>query len=166
MDGVELDVNWLVMRGMVFNASGAYLDADVEEVIDSQGKNVAGLFPFYSAPPYTGGASLDWTFWDFGWADLRAYVGWSYVGERGGLVISEERRGLTKLEAYDMWTGRLLLQGVSLGESGVLDFALWGRNLADEKYAVSAIDNVPQADRAVIWGEPRTFGMDAIYRFN
>jgi iron complex outermembrane recepter protein len=166
MDGVELDVKWLVLRDMVLTANGAYLDADVEEVIDPQGNNVAHLFPFYSAPEYTGGASLDWTFWDFGWADLRGYVGWNYVGERGGLVITEERRGLTSLEAYDMWTARLLLQGVAVGDSGVLDFGVFGRNLADEKYAVSAIDNVPQADRAVIWGEPRTFGVDAIYRFN
>ena len=59
-----------------------------------------------------------------------------------------------------------MLQGFTFEAAGALDFALWGRNLADEDYVISAIDNVPHADRAVIWGEPRTLGLDVSYRFN
>jgi len=166
MKGAELDATWLALPRLTFTLGGAYLDTAVKEVIDRQtGENVAHLFPFYSAPPYTGVGAVDWTFWDFGWGVLRAYLSYNYVGERGGLVITEERRGLTRLPAYGLFNGRLMLQGFSFETLGALDFALWGRNLADEKYVISAIDNVPQADRAVIWGEPRAVGLDLIYRF-
>ena len=167
MKGVELDATWLAAQGLVFTLSGAYLDAKTREVIDQQtGENVAHLFPFPSAPPYSGVAAVDWEFWNFGWAALRAYAAYNYVGERGGLVIAEEKRGLTRLPAYGLLNARLMLQGLTFETLGALDFALWGRNLADEVYEISAIDNLPHADRAVIWGEPRTMGLDVIYRFN
>jgi len=167
MRGVELDATWLAAEGLLFTVGGAYLVATVREVINKQnGQNEAHLYPFYSAPPYSGVASADWTFWNLGWAELRGYLSWNYVGERAGLGISEERIGLTRLPAYGLFNGRLMLQGLNLEGIGALDFALWGRNLADEDYVISAIDNVPHSDRAVIWGEPRTLGLDAIYRFN
>jgi iron complex outermembrane receptor protein len=166
MHGVELDATWLAAPGLLFTVSGAYLETEVKEVIDQNGNNVAHLFPFYSAPPYTGVAALDWAFWDLGFGELRAYLAYNYVGERGGIVIAEERRGLTRLPAYGLLSGRLMLQGFSFESLGALDFALWGRNLAGKDYVISAIDNVPQADRSVIWGEPRTVGLDVIYRFN
>ena len=165
--GVELDATWRAARGLTFTLSGAWLDANVKEVIDQRtGENVAHLFPFPSAPPVTGVGAVDWQFWDFGFAALRGYLSYNYVGERGGLVIAEEKRGLTKLPAYGLLSARLMLQGLSFESIGAIDFALWGRNLADEVYEISAIDNLPHADRAVIWGEPRTLGLDVIYRFH
>jgi len=59
-----------------------------------------------------------------------------------------------------------MLQGLALEDIGAFELALWGRNLADEVYEISAIDNLPQSDRAVVWGEPRTAGLDVIYRFH
>jgi iron complex outermembrane recepter protein len=167
MRGAELDATWLALPRLTFTLGAAYLDTKVEKVINRQtGENEAHLFPFYSAPPYTGVGAVDWTFWDLGWGALRAYASYNYVGERGGLVISEERRGLTRLPAYGLANARLMLQGLMLGDAGALDVALWGRNLADRHYVISAIDNVPHADRAVIWGEPRTVGLEFIYRFD
>ena len=32
-------------------------------------------------------------------------------------------------------------------------------------YPLMAIDNLPQADRAVVWGEPRSVGLELIYRY-
>jgi iron complex outermembrane recepter protein len=166
MKGLELDATWLAAPGLLFTLSGALLDAEVQEVIDQvSGENVAHLFPFPSAPPYGGTLAADWEFWNLGWGALRAYLAYNYQGERDGLVIAEEKRGLTTLPAYGLWSARLMLQGISF-ERGALEFALWGRNLADEEYEISAIDNLPHADRAVIWGEPRTVGMDATYRFH
>ena len=165
--GVEVDATWLAAEGLVLTLSGAYLDATTQEVIDQQsGENVAHLFPFPSAPPYSGVAAIDWQFWDLGWAGLRAYLAYNYLGERAGLVIDESKRGLTALPAYGLLGARLMLQGLSFESLGALDFALWGKNLLDEDYEISAIDNLPHADRAVIWGEPRTLGLDVIYRFN
>jgi iron complex outermembrane receptor protein len=166
MRGAELEATWLALPSLTLTLSGAVLDTEVEEVIDRQtGENVAHLFPFYSAPPYTGVAAVDWTFARFGPADMRAYLSYNVVGERGGLVITEARRGLTRLAPYGLLNGRLMLQGLSFEGFGAVELALWGRNLADRDYVISAIDNLPHADRAVIWGEPRTLGLDLTWRF-
>ena len=67
--------------------------------------------------------------------------------------------------AYWLFNARLSAGSFRLGERGALDLALWGKNLADKKYPVMAIDNLPQADRAVVWGDPRTLGLELTYRY-
>ena len=97
---------------------------------------------------------------------LLAYLAYNYRAARDVLVIAEEKRGLGTLPAYGLWGGRLMLQGLAFEALGAFDLAVWGRNLADEDYEISAIDNLPHADRAVIWGEPRTLGLDLTWRFH
>jgi iron complex outermembrane receptor protein len=48
---------------------------------------------------------------------------------------------------------------------GQLTLAAWAKNLTDEEYATVTMNFLPQADRAVMWGEPRTVGLDLIYRY-
>mgnify|MGYP006137526433 CR=1 FL=1 len=78
---------------------------------------------------------------------------------------AEERRGLTATHGYGLFSARLAASGLRVGAHGSVDVGLWGRNLADEEYPATAIDNLPQADRAVVWGEPRAFGLDLVYRY-
>lgn len=52
-----------------------------------------------------------------------------------------------------------------VGQHGTLDVALQARNFADKVYPLMAIDNVPHADRAVAWGDPRYIGLELIYRY-
>ncbi len=165
MNGLELEGAFIPAPGLVLGFQYAYLDAEVTEVIDINGDNVAHLYPFVAAPPWSGVASVDWTVSQRGWGDLRAYLSANYMGERMGLVISEPRRGLTTLDGYWTVNARLMLSQLRAGAGGTLDIALWGQNLLDEEYPLSAIDNLPQADRAVVWGEPRRIGLDFIYRY-
>ena len=44
--------------------------------------------------------------------------------------------------------------------------ALWGKNLADTDYEAFALNNLPQANRAVIWGDGRSYGLDVSYHYN
>ena len=165
MRGFELDTTWAAARGLIFSLDYAFLDARVLDVRDFKGDNVANLFPFISAPPHSFVTAVDWTFLQREAWDLRAYLDYHYVGHRNGLVISEPRRGKTAIDPYGMVNARLVLGGLHFGQRGVLDVALWGKNLADKEYELTAIDNLPQADRAVIWGEPRSAGLDLIYRY-
>lgn len=165
MQGVELEGAFIPARNLVFSFQYAYLDAEVLEVIDVDGNNVANLYPFIAAPPHSGVLSGDWTFAEPEWGSLRAYLGWNYIGDRQGFVITEARRGLTSIDGYGQFNARLMANGLRVGSGGTLDIALWGKNLLDEEYELTAIDNLPQADRAVIWGEPRMIGMDFIYRY-
>jgi iron complex outermembrane receptor protein len=48
---------------------------------------------------------------------------------------------------------------------GTASIALWAKNILDEEYVINAFDHLPQAQRAGIWGDPRTYGVDMIIRF-
>jgi iron complex outermembrane recepter protein len=163
--GFELEGAFVPAVNLILGFQYAYLDAEVLEVIDVNGDNVAHLYPFISAPPHSGVAFADWNIARFGWGELRAYGSWNYIGRRQGFVITEARRGLTVIEGYGLLNARLMASGIRFGNRGALDLALWGKNLLDQEYEVTAIDNLPQADRAVLWGEPRAVGVDLIYRF-
>jgi iron complex outermembrane receptor protein len=163
--GLELEGALVPAVNLVLGFQYAYLDAEVLEVIDINGDNVAHLYPFIAAPPHSGVVFTDWTIANFDWGDLRAYASWNYIGKRKGLVITEERRGKTAVEATGLLNARLMANGIRFGDRGTLDIALWGKNLLDEEYELTAIDNLPQADRAVIWGDPRAVGIDLIYRY-
>jgi iron complex outermembrane recepter protein len=163
--GFEVEGAFIPAVNLMLGFQYAYLDAEVLEVIDVNGNNVADLYPFIAAPPHSGVAFVDWNIASFNWGDLRAYTSWNYIGDRKGFVIVEERRGLTEIKGYGLLNARLMANGIRVSERGTLDLALWGKNLLDEEYELTAIDNLPQADRAVVWGEPRAIGFDLIYRF-
>jgi len=163
--GVELDGAFVISSGLIVALQYSYLDAKVLEVIDVNGDNVAELYPFIAAPKQSYVASVDWTFLHGSWGDLRAYGTYQYVGDRSGFVITEERRGLTAIDGYGLFNARLSLSDLHVGAESTLDIALWGKNLADKEYPLTAVDNLPHADRAVLWGEPRSFGLELVYRF-
>lgn len=165
MRGIELDLTALVTPDLVLLADYAFLDAEVEEVIDPSGNNVADLYPFTSAPRHSGVLAADWTAWRDDWGELRAFVSYNYTDERQGQVITEDRRGLTSIPAYGLWNARVTAAGLRLGENGTLDIAVQARNIADKVYPLMAIDNTPHADRAVVWGEPRYVGLELVYRY-
>jgi iron complex outermembrane receptor protein len=165
MRGLELESTLVATRGLLLSLSYAHLDADVIEVLDINGENKASLYPFPSAPPHSGVAAVDWTFAQWRAIDLRAYLSYHYIGKRDGVVIDEARRDLTALFPTRVVNARLMARGLSLGEGGSVEVALWGKNLMDEEYEVFAIDNTPQADRSVLWGEPRMLGLDLVYRY-
>lgn len=162
--GFEVEGGFAVTQGLILGLQYAYLDAVVQEVLDINGNNVANLYPFIAAPPHSYVGTVDWTFLQRGWGNLRAYLSYQYVGDRQGFVITEDKRGLTAIDGYGLYNARITAGELPLGK-GRLDLSAWGRNLADREYPLTAIDNLPHADRAVIWGEPRAFGVDLIYRF-
>ncbi len=159
--GFEIDGNWLATDDLLLNASYAYLNAEILEVTDTFGADVTNQYQFSSAPPHSYTVSGDWTALRGDDWQLNAHLGYNYVGKRlGGAKAGQP----VQLDPYGIVNARLGVDGLRLG-SGNLSVALWGKNLLDEDYAINAIDNLPHADRAVIWGEPRTFGMDVTYRY-
>jgi iron complex outermembrane recepter protein len=162
--GLEVDLALSPMKGLVLSAEYALLDAEIEEVRDAAGNNVADDYKFASAPRHFAVATVDWTFLQGGWGNLRGYLNYNYVGERFGSPSLTDFRGGSIREARSLLNARLAAGNMpALG--GFFDVSLWGRNLTDVDYTLDAIDNLPQANRAVIWGEPLTVGADVIYRF-
>jgi iron complex outermembrane receptor protein len=165
MRGVEIEGAFVAHEDLILSLQYAYLDAKVQEVIDVDGNNVANLYPFIAAPPHSYVGTVDWTLLRRDWGALRAYLNYQFAGDRQGFVITEDKRGLTAIDGYGLFNARLTAGGLRVGADSILDVSLWGRNLADKEYPVTAVDNLPHADRAVIWGEPRSYGLDLTYRF-
>lgn len=162
--GGELDLAWQASAALRLKFNYAYLDARIEKAIDPvTGQDAADEFVFFSAPRHSANASVDWQLLQGDWGQLDAYLGYSYIDERNGTA---QTKGVddTRLRAFGLWSARLYMSEVPLGP-GKLQVALWGKNLSDEEYAVDAINNLPQAERAVVWGEPRTYGLDISWRY-
>lgn len=161
LQGLELDTNWLISADLGLDLSYALLDAEVLEVIDVNGDDVADRFQFNSAPRHSAAATARWIFLRRDWGALTAHFGLQHTGAReGGVNVGRP----VDLPAHTLFDLRLGSSPLAFS-GGALSLALWGRNLFDSEYEISAIDNLPHADRAVIWGEPRSVGLDLSYEF-
>ncbi len=164
MQGFEMDLTFLASRDLLVMFNYAWLDAEITKAIDPDtGEDVTETFVFSSAPEHSYTAAIDYTVADWSWGRLGLNVSYNFMDDRNGTNRTEVAKRVF-MESYDLFNARLGLYDMPL-LGGVLNAALWGKNLADTEYVVSAIDNLPHADRAVIWGEPRSYGLDVIYRY-
>ena len=163
--GFELDATLLATPDLILAGNYAFLDAKTQEVRDINGNNVADNYPFVSAPLHSFNTSADWTFLRRGWGRLRGYLNYSYIGSRAGSASLRDFRDGARVPAYGLLSAQLSAASIRLGGKSQLDVNVWGKNLLDREYVAVAIDNLPQADRAVIFGESRSVGLNLIYRF-
>ncbi len=157
MSGVELEVMAMPLRGLFLQFSYAYLDSQLTEVLNPFSGEVEE-FSFTNAPDHTYSLIADYSFPPCDFGTLSANVSYNFVDGR--------QTGSDTLyrDEYDMINARLSLDEID-GAGGQFSVALWGKNLTDTDYEAFTLDNLPQADRAVIWGEGRTYGLEVIYRF-
>jgi iron complex outermembrane receptor protein len=162
MQGFEFDVTVLLGDNVAASMEYAYLDAEISEVRDSEGNDVSYRYAFSAAPENSYTASLDWHIWQGPKANLRLNVNTSFMDTRlGG---GDVQNALTIMRSYQLWNARLSLTELEFA-SGEVSVALWSKNMLDKEYEIYAIDNLPQADRAVVWGEPRSIGMELSYHY-
>ena len=65
-------------------------------------------------------------------------------------------------DAYTVVNGRIVLHQ----PEGNWEFAIWGRNLTDERYFIEAFDVFdPLGSTAKLLGAPRVWGLSANYSF-
>ncbi|NKI16530.1 TonB-dependent receptor [Spongiibacter sp. KMU-166] len=169
LDGVEMDVEWVISPSLMLAVTGAYLTWEFEE----------GSFILPSAPELEGSARLNYLVPLEG-GELMFDVN---VTSRSK-SLSNAVNGQDDIDKFDAATAQsvtLLGARVSFAmhDYGV-NVAVWGRNLEDKEYATTAqlvqVDagttaglgastgnNVALANAPL--GEPRTFGLDIRYDF-
>ncbi len=164
MRGFEMDVTYLASHNALLTFTYAFLDTEVTKATDPDtGADVTDSFVFSSAPEHSYTAAADFTLAEWSWGRLGLNLSYNYMDNRAGTNRRETSERVF-LEDYDLVNARLGLYDMTLF-GGNLNVAAWGKNLADTEYVVNAIDNLPHADRAVIWGEPRSYGVDVIYNY-
>lgn len=164
MSGLETDITFVATRNLILMLNYAYLDAEITKAEDKAGNDVTDTFVFFSAPEHSYTASADWAIAASEWGELSFNLSYNFIDKRNGGPRRANAEN-TFSNSYGLWNGRLSLSQVPINRYGTLSFGLWGKNLADEEYVVTAIDNIPHSDRSVIWGETRTYGMDIIYEY-
>jgi iron complex outermembrane receptor protein len=115
-----------------------------------------GPFPYAAEHSYS--VVADYTFPAFSFGLLSGNIGYNYMGER------DEDSPTNYRDAYGLVNARVSLSEIN-GLGGQWELAAWGKNLGDSDYEAFTLDNLPQASRAVIWGDGRSYGVDFIYRF-
>ncbi len=144
--GVELEIVALLTEGLTMDASYGYLNMDFDDRARSQG-----------SPKNTGTVGIQYELgMNFGLLTTRVdatYTDESYFSSTNRSVSADDRTLLN---------GRITLSEVEL-PTGQLQFALWGRNLTDEEYKIHGAGFAGY--NAYTWGNPRSYGFDAIYEF-
>ncbi len=164
MSGFEMDITFVAAEGLMLMFNYAYLDALVTEATDPDtGADVTDTFTFSASPQHSYTAAADWTIANWDWGRLGLNLSYNYMDDRNGSNRTATAKKVY-LDDYDLFNARIGLYDMSLF-GGQLTAALWGKNLADTEYVINAIDNLPHADRAVIWGEPRSYGIDLIFNY-
>lgn len=160
MWGIELDGSYVFSADLRLDASYAYLNAKITEVlreVESGTEDVTDQYQFNSAPRHAATLGVDATVLRRDWGDLQLNVSGQFTDRREGGANAGKPVDLPAYALLNLYLGTSPLR---IGRDGSLSLGLWMRNVLDEEHEINAIDNVPHADRAVIWGEPRSFGMD------
>jgi iron complex outermembrane receptor protein len=164
MSGIEMEVMAMPVTGLLLQASYAYLDSKLDDVdnplydpeVPLSSETVGGSFG--SAPKNTYSFVAGYTFPATSIGVVDANASYNYVDKRDPKSETGYR------DAYDLINARVALSEIS-GLGGQWEVALWGKNLTDNNYEAFTLDNLPQASRAVIWGDGRSYGLDVTYRY-
>ena len=157
LSGLEMELLAFPWAGLLAGVNYAYLDSDIDSIVDP----FTGLprsFEFTNAPRHSATVNIDYTFPPVLHGDLALNVNYNYVAER------EPGNQNLYRDDYQLLNGRLALSDIPL-PAGLLSISAWVKNALDEDYVDFALDNLPHASRAVLWGETRTWGLDLRYAY-
>ncbi|MFK7954601.1 MAG: TonB-dependent receptor [Lysobacterales bacterium] len=177
--GIELEGSMLVGENISIDASLAYSDATYDTAVDTNFARIAGPF---SAPPCddivcpsngdVSGNELPRT------PSTQAALGVQWENDidswnaeyfvRADVAYQSSFFGDTvNVAEFPSRTVTNFRTGISFSNN--IDVALWARNLTDERYASNALTIVQAAGanlQGAYFGERRTYGLTATYRFN
>lgn len=113
---------------------------------------------FNSAPKNTYSLVTGYTFPATSIGEVNANISYNFVDKQ------QTQSETTYRGSYDLVNARVALAEIP-GLGGYWEVAAWGKNIMDNNYEAFTMDNLPQASRAIIWGEGRSYGIDVTYRF-
>ncbi|GAB5451337.1 MAG: TonB-dependent receptor [Halioglobus sp.] len=157
MSGVEVEVMAMPTSGLFLHFSYAYIDSNLDDVLNPF---TGELQPadFGNAPEHTYSLVVDYS-------RQLGEIGLFNINTSYNFVDDREQHSPTNFRPeYSLWHGRISLSEINALQ-GQWTIALWGKNLQDSDYEAFTLDNLPQAERAVIWGDGRSYGVDVSYHF-
>lgn len=164
LQGFEIDTTWVATDNLVLTANYAYLDATIDPSRNPISGEIEDGFVFDSAPKQAYTAALDWTLWQGDYGDRVAFnATYSFTDERnGGARAEHSSYTFDRQDDFAVLNVRLGAYELSVLD-GSLDVAIWSKNLLDEEYSVNNVHTLPQSQRSMMFGAPRSVGLDIIY---
>ncbi len=163
LSGFEFDMTYLALENLILVLNYAYLEGAIEPSVNPLNGETSDDFSFNSAPRHAATAAADWTLYNGEMGRASLNITYSFTDERDGSSLKSKRESDVQ-DDFDVINARLGMYEIPLA-GGDLSVAAWVKNLENNDYVINAIHHLPQADRAVLFGEPRTYGLEMIYRF-
>ena len=159
-EGLELDATWTPVEGLRIGFAGTWLDPLYDDFQDALGPNgpidLSGQQPA-GIPEFSANTNVTYK---FAIGDIQSYVRVEHVYEEDVQVVDNIPKSVASREInmFNASAGFTLSNG--------LDFNLWGRNLNDDEYLLSAFPSVAQAGSISGYpNQPRTYGLTVKYNF-
>lgn len=159
-EGLELDATWTPVEGLRIGFAGTWLDPLYDDFQDALGPNgpidLSGQQPA-GIPEFSANTNVTYK---FAIGDIQSYVRIEHVYEEDVPVVDNIPSSVASREInmFNASAGFKLSNG--------LDFNLWGRNLNDDEYLLSAFPSVAQAGSIGGYpNQPRTYGLTVKYDF-
>ncbi|KGE02649.1 TonB-dependent receptor [Pseudohaliea rubra] len=160
-DGLEVDLNWAPLDGLSIAFAATWLDPIYDDFpggvglggapADLSGEQPAGIPEFAANTNAT---------YSFALGSARAYVRLEHVYEDEVQVVDQIPSSLASREVnmFNASAGLTFANGMELN--------LWGRNLNEDEYLLSAFPSVAQAGSFSAYpNQPRTYGLTFKYSF-
>ncbi|WP_062263810.1 TonB-dependent receptor [Endozoicomonas arenosclerae] len=166
MRGIELEAMAVLTNQLTFNLNYGYLDSKYDSYKDLNGNELKDTNRFTYAPENKISAGLTYH-QDLGFANLTGRLDYSWV-DTIYLSPNPVAAELTKTGDYRLWNARIALEEIKIGPEQTLEIAVWGKNLGDEEYRINGITvggNNNGTGAVNYYGDPRTYGIEAVYRF-
>ena len=165
--GVELDLIAILTEGLILDVTYGYLDAEFDEYLalnpgTNLEENLASITTMPRAPEHTLNVGLQYDFLPFSFGAMTVRLDANYLDE---MVFHPFQNQYDSAEERWLLNARLSLNDIRLGERGTLRISAWGKNLADEEYREWGIDFASLGFAGVVYGKPRTYGVDVVYSF-
>ncbi len=166
--GLELEVLFQPTADLLLTANVGYLDSEYKEYNEfdaALGREVnrknerANQY----APEYNFNLSAEYTFVRASWGNLNGRLDYTYSDDYEPYVTPEQN-ATSMIDSYGVLNGRLSLLDIPVGSDSTLSLALWGKNLTDEEYRLNTIPFGPWT--VSFFGDPRTYGLEAVLRFH
>ncbi len=165
--GVELEVTFQPTSDLLLSANIGFLDSEFKEFnefdpvlgMEVNRKNERSV---QYAPDYNFNLSGEYTFMRASWGHLNGRLDYTYSDDYVP-YLTPEQNATSMIDGYGVLNGRLSLLDIPVGNDNVLSVALWGKNLTDEDYRLNTIPFGPWT--VSFFGDPRTYGLEAVLRF-
>ncbi len=158
--GVEVEANWLATDRLDLSFAGTWLNPKYDSFVGGSGvggpEDLSGRRPA-GIPRFAMNASA--TF-NFNMGSIDAFIRGEYVHESDVQVVDNVSADLASREV------NMVNASFGMAFSNGLEAMIWGRNLSDDNYLLSAFPAVAQAGSYSGYpSQPRTYGITLTARF-